>query len=591
MLRLMCATGFYTRRPKSPAVHCTPVTTSSTSSTPTTPSSIAPPSDFIRTAVKEDLRNGRFNYVRTRFPPEPNGYLHIGHAKAMAVDFDIAREHGGTCNLRFDDTNPLKEEQEYVDGIKADIAWLGYTWDGLYFASDYFEQLYAMAVALILKGKAYVCDLTPEQMREFRGTLTEPGVNSPYRDRSIAENLDLFTRMRAGEFPDGARTLRAKIDMSSGNINLRDPVMYRILHAHHHRTGNQWCIYPMYDFAHGQSDSIEGVTHSLCSLEYEDHRPLYDWFIQELELFAPRQIEFARLNMTYTVMSKRKLLQLVKEGHVRGWDDPRMPTLAALRRRGVSPAAIRNFIAATGVAKANSVVDLAMFESAIRDDLNKTAQRVMGVLRPLKVVIENYPEGQSEELDAVNNPEDPSGGTRKVPFGRVLFIEQDDFREVPPPKYFRLSPGKEVRLRYAYFLKCERVIKDEAGNVVELRCTYDPATRGGDAPDGRKVKATIHWVSAEHAVQCEVRLYETLFATPNPESAPEGSTFLDNLNPNSLEIVSGALIEPSVRGAAPGTRYQFERIGYFAVDPDTSDARPVFNRTVGLKDAWARSAG
>jgi glutaminyl-tRNA synthetase len=549
----------------------------------------ASPSDFVRTAVAEDLKSGRFTAIRTRFPPEPNGYLHIGHAKAIAVDFGIAREFGGECNLRFDDTNPVKEEQEYVDGIMADIKWLGYDWDRLLFASDYFEQIYGMALDLIKKGKAYVCDLNAEQIREFRGTLTEPGRNSPYRERSVEENLDLFARMRAGEFPDGARTLRAKIDMASGNINLRDPVMYRILHAHHHRTGDAWCIYPMYDFAHGQSDSIEGVSHSLCSLEYEDHRPLYDWFVRELEIFAPRQIEFARLNMSYTVMSKRKLLQLVKEKRVSGWDDPRMPTLAAYRRRGVTPAAIRNFIAATGVAKANSIADLGMLEFAIRDDLNKHANRVMAVLRPLKVVIENYPDDQVEWFDAVNNPEDPAAGTRKVPFARELYIEQDDFRETPPPKYFRLSPGKEVRLRSAYFIKCERVIKDEAGNVVEIRCTYDPATRGGDAPDGRKVKATIHWVSAAHALTVEARLYETLFATPNPDSAPEGKTFLDNLNPNSLETVSDARVEPSIADAEPGARFQFERVGYFCVDADSRPGALVFNRTIGLKDTFAKA--
>ncbi len=544
--------------------------------------------DFVRTAVSEDLTSGRFTHVRTRFPPEPNGYLHIGHAKALAIDFGIAREFGGTCNLRFDDTNPVKEDQEYVDGIKADIAWLGYKWDGLYFASDYFEALYGMAVQLIKSGKAYVCDLNAEQMREYRGTLTEPGKNSPYRERSVDENLDLFARMRAGEFPDGARTLRAKIDMSAGNINLRDPALYRIIHAHHHRTGDAWRIYPMYDFAHGQSDSIEEVTHSLCSLEYEDHRPLYDWFLRELGIFAPRQIEFARLALNYTITSKRKLLQLVREGHVAGWDDPRMPTLVGLRRRGYTPEAIRNFIAATGVSKANSTADIGMLEHAIRDDLNKRAPRVMAVLKPIKVVIENYPEGQSEELDAVNNPEDPAAGTRKVPFGRELYIEQDDFREVPPPKYFRLSPGKEVRLRYAFFLKCESVVKDAAGNVVELRCTYDPATRGGDAPDGRKVKATIHWVSAAHAVPAEVRAYDTLFSTPNPDSAPDGKTFLDNLNPNSLEVIDSAFVEPSVRDAAPGATFQFERTGYFCVDPDSSASKRVFNRTVGLKDTWAK---
>jgi glutaminyl-tRNA synthetase len=545
-------------------------------------------SDFIRSAVQDDLASGRFKTVRTRFPPEPNGYLHIGHAKAIAVDFGIASDFGGTCNLRFDDTNPVKEDQEYVDGILNDIRWLGYQWDKLLYASDYFESLYQMAVALIKSGKAYVCDLSPDQMREYRGTLTEPGKDSPFRERGVDENLDLFARMRAGDFPDGTRTLRAKIDMSSGNINMRDPVMYRILHAHHHRTGDAWCIYPMYDFAHGQSDSIEEISHSLCSLEYQDHRPLYDWFLKELGIFAPRQIEFARLNLSHTVMSKRKLLQLVKEGRVSGWDDPRMPTLAGMRRRGYTPEAIRNFITASGISKANSMADIGMLEFAIRDDLNKRAPRVLAVLKPIKVVIENYPEGQVEMLDAINNPEDASAGTRQIPFSRELYIEQDDFREVPPPKYFRLSPGKEVRLRYAYFIKCERVIKDDAGNVVELRCTYDPSTRGGDAPDGRKVKATIHWLSAAHAVPAEIRLYEALFNVPVPDSMPEGKTFIDALNPNSLEVVSGAFVEPSAANAEAGVKYQFERTGYFCVDPDSQPGKPVFNKTVGLKDTWAK---
>jgi glutaminyl-tRNA synthetase len=551
---------------------------------------VTQPSDFIRTAVREDLESGRFSKIVTRFPPEPNGYLHIGHAKAIAVDFGIAQEFGGTCNLRFDDTNPAKEEQEYVDNIMADIHWLGYEWDELFFASDYFEALYGYAVKLIEKGKAYVCDLSPDQMREYRGTLTEPGKDSPYRNRSVEENLDLFARMRAGEFPEGSRTLRAKIDMASGNINMRDPVMYRILFAEHHRTGNTWCIYPLYDFAHGQSDSIEGISHSLCSLEYEAHRPLYDWFLRELEIYAPRQIEFARLNLTYTVMSKRKLLGLVRDGHVRGWDDPRMPTLAGLRRRGYTPSAIRNFIAATGVAKANSTVDIGMLEFSLRDELNKTAPRVMGALRPLRVVIENYPDGEIDELDAVNNPEDASAGMRKVPFGKVIYIDQDDFREEPPPKYFRLAPGREVRLRYAYFIKCVGVVKDENGNIVELRCTYDPATRGGDAPDGRKVKATIHWVSASHAVEAEVRLYDHLFTKPNPDDVPEGSSIVDVLNPNSLEVLQ-SYIEPSVAGAPVGKHYQFERMGYFVVDSDSSENKLVFNRAVGLKDSWAKVAG
>jgi len=548
------------------------------------------PSDFIRTAVSEDLRSGRFAHIRTRFPPEPNGYLHIGHAKAIAVDFGIANDFGGVCNLRFDDTNPVKEEQEYVDSIMADIRWLGFDWgDRLFFASDYFETLYQYAVRLIEKGKAYVCDLTPDEMREYRGTLKAPGRESPYRNRSVAENLDLFARMRAGEFPEGSRTLRAKIDMASGNINLRDPVMYRILHATHHRTGDAWKIYPLYDFAHGQSDSIEGISHSLCSLEYEIHRPLYDWYTRELGIYAPRQIEFARLNLSYTVLSKRKLLRLVKDGYVKGWDDPRMPTLSGLRRRGYTASSIRAFCAAIGVAKADSVVDIAMLEHSLRDELNKSAPRVMGVLRPLRVVIENYPEDQVETMTAINNPEDPGAGTRQLPFSRVLYIEQDDFRENPPPKFFRLAPGREVRLRYAYFVTCVGVVKDAAGNVVEVRCTYDPATRGGDAPDGRKVKATVHWLSAAHAVPTEVRLYESLFNRPNPDDVDdEGGDFLSNLNPNSLEVVANAFVEPSVRSAAAGAAFQFERLGYFCVDPDSRAERPVFNRAVGLKDSWAK---
>ena len=548
-------------------------------------------SDFIRTAVAEDLRSGRFSRVVTRFPPEPNGYLHIGHAKAIAVDFGIAADFGGVCNLRFDDTNPVKEEQEYVDMIMADIRWLGYDWGNrLFFASDYFETLYEYAVQLIQKGKAYVCDLNADEMREYRGTLKAPGRASPYRSRSVEENLDLFARMRAGEFPEGARTLRAKIDMASGNVNLRDPVMYRILHAEHHRTGSAWKIYPLYDFAHGQSDSIEGVTHSLCSLEYEIHRPLYDWYTRELDIYAPRQIEFARLNLSYTVLSKRKLLKLVKEGFVSSWDDPRMPTLSGLRRRGYTAASIRDFCSRIGMAKADSVVDIAMLEHSLRDELNKTAPRVMGVLRPLRVVIENYPEGQTEEMDAVNNPENPAAGTRKVPFGKVLYIEQDDFREEPPPKFFRMAPGREVRLRYAYFVKCVGVVKDAAGKVIEVRCTYDPATRGGDAPDGRKVKATIHWVSAEHAVLAEARLYDALFSKPNPDDVEEDGHFLDNLNPNSLEVISPCYVEPSVRGAQAGTTVQFERTGYFCVDPDSTPDKLVFNRAVGLKDSYAKVA-
>ncbi len=549
-----------------------------------------PSGDFIREIINEDLRSGRFDRVHTRFPPEPNGYLHIGHAKALYIDFGIAEDYGGKCNLRFDDTNPVKEETEYVESIKEDIRWLGFDWDDReFFASDYFEQLYQWAVELIKKGKAYVDDLSPEEVREYRGTLTTPGRESPYRNRSVEENLDLFERMRKGEFPEGSKTLRAKIDMSSGNMNLRDPVMYRILHAEHHRTGNKWCIYPMYDYAHGQSDSIEGVTHSLCSLEYEDHRPLYDWFLDELGIFHPRQIEFARLNLSYTVLSKRKLIQLVREGHVRGWDDPRMPTISGMRRRGYPAEAIRNFLERIGVAKNESVADIALLEHSVREYLNAHAPRVMGVLRPLKLVIDNYPDDLVEEMEAINNPEDPGAGTRKVPFSKVLYIEQDDFREVPPPKYFRLSPGREVRLRYAYFVTCTDVVKDENGEVIEVHCTYDPATRGGDAPDGRKVKATIHWVSAAHALPVEVRLFDRLFNRENPEEVEEeGKTFLDNINPQSLEILTGSFVEPSLSGAKPGDRYQFERQGYFAVDPDSTSERLVFNQTVSLKDSWAK---
>lgn len=543
--------------------------------------------DFLRAAVAEDNAAGRFGgRVHTRFPPEPNGHLHIGHAKAICIDFGVAEENGGKCNLRFDDTNPVKEEVEYVEGIKADIRWLGFDWeDREFYASDYFEQLYAYAVKLIKKGKAYVDDLSLDEVRAYRGTLTEPGKDSPYRNRAVEENLDLFQRMRAGEFPEGARILRAKIDMAAGNMNMRDPVLYRILRTPHHRTGDQWCIYPMYDFAHGQCDSIEGITHSLCSLEYEDHRPLYDWFLDELEIYHPRQIEFARLNLSYTVMSKRKLLRLVREGYVRGWDDPRMPTLSGYRRRGYTPGAIREFILRVGVSKSASFVDVALLEHCIREALNKTAPRVMGVLRPLRVVIDNYPEGQVEDLPAVNNPEDPSAGTRPVPFSRVLYIEQDDFREDPPPKYFRLAPGREVRLRYAYFIKCESVVKDAQGQVVELHCTYDPATRGGDAPDGRKVKSTIHWLSAAHALPAEVRLYDRLFTKEDPE---EGDDFIPNLNPKSLETLAKCFVEPSLAGAAPGALYQFERNGYFCVDPDSANGSLVFNRTVTLKDEWAK---
>jgi len=545
--------------------------------------------DFIRAAVTEDVKAGRYTHVHTRFPPEPNGYLHIGHAKAICIDFGIAAEFGGKCNLRFDDTNPVKEEVEYVESIQQDIHWLGFDWeDRLYYASDYFERLYEFAVALIKTGKAYVCDLSPDEVREYRGTLTRPGTESPYRNRTVEENLDLFARMRAGEFPDGSRTLRAKIDMASGNINLRDPVMYRILHATHHRTGDRWCIYPMYDFAHGQSDSIEGITHSLCSLEYEDHRPLYNWYLDALEIYHPRQIEFARLNVSSTVLSKRKLLRLVQDRHVKGWDDPRMPTLSGLRRRGYTPEAIRAFCDRIGVSKKDSTVDVALLEHCLREDLNRRAPRVMAVLKPLRVVIENLPESHAEEVTAVNNPEDPSAGTRRVPFSRILYIEQEDFRESPPPKYYRLAPGREVRLRYGYFIKCVHAIKDGQGNVVELRCTYDPATRGGDAPDGRKVKATIHWVSAAHAVPAEVRLYDRLFLKENPEEVEEDQDFLANLNRNSLEVLSGCRVEPSLVGAQVGSIYQFERQGYFCVDPDSAGSKLVFNRAVSLRDEWAK---
>jgi glutaminyl-tRNA synthetase len=553
-----------------------------------TPEDSTTPSNFIRDAIIEDNRTGRFGgRVRTRWPPEPNGYLHVGHAKAMCIDFGMALEFGGKCNLRFDDTNPVKEDVEYVGSIKEDIHWLGFDWeDREFYASDYFEQLYEFAVKLIKKGKAYVDDLSADEIREYRGTLTQPGKDSPDRNRPVEENLDLFERMRKGEFPDGARVLRAKIDMASGNMNMRDPVMYRIVHEPpHHRTGDKWCIYPMYDFAHGQCDSIEGITHSLCSLEYEDHRPLYDWFLDELEIYHPRQIEFARLSPTYTVMSKRKLLRLVKEGHVRGWDDPRMPTLAGLRRRGYTPESIRTFVERAGVAKANSIVDIQLLEHCLREELNKCAPRVMAVLRPLRVVIDNYPEGQVEEMDAVNNPENPNAGTRKVPFSKVLYIEQEDFREDPPKQFYRLAPGREVRLRYAYFIKCVSAVKNERGEVVELHCTYDPATRGGDAPDGRRVKSTIHWVSAAHALQAEARLYDYLFTQPDPDEAED---FTSTVNPNSLEVLTSCHIEPSLANAKPGDRFQFERQGYFCVDPDSTDGKLVFNRSVGLKDTWAK---
>ena len=551
---------------------------------------VTAPSNFIRDIMVTDLKTNKYSgRVWTRFPPEPNGYLHIGHAKAICLDFGLADEFGGGTNLRFDDTNPEKEEVEYCESIKADVRWLGFEWENLLYASDYFDQLYRWAVQLIKAGKAYVCDLSADQVRQYRGTLTEPGNDSPYRNRSVEENLDLFERMRAGEFPDGSRTLRAKINMASPNLNMRDPVMYRILHAEHHRTGNKWCIYPMYDFAHGQSDSLECITHSMCTLEFEDHRPLYNWFIEQLGIFPSQQIEFDRLNLTYTLLSKRKLLQLVQERHVRGWDDPRMPTLSGIRRRGYTPEAIRKFVSSIGVSKTNGTIELAMLEHYVREDLNQRAPRVMAVLRPLKVVIDNYPEGQMEEMDAVNNPEDPAAGIRKVPFSRVLYIEQDDFREDPPKGYFRLSPGREVRLRYGYLITCTSLVKDQkSGRVLEVHCTYDPATRGGNTPDGRKVKSTIHWVSATHALNAEVRLYETLFSKEDANQAAEGQDFTANLNPKSLEVVSDAKLEPSLKTATPGSRFQFERLGYFCVDPDSTPDKLVFNRTVALKDTWAK---
>ena len=550
----------------------------------------ARPSNFIREKFLEDLKTNKYGgRVQTRFPPEPNGYLHIGHAKAICLDFGLADEFGGKTNLRFDDTNPEKEETEYVDAIMEDVKWLGFRWDGLFYASDYFDQLYQWALQLIKGGKAYVDDLSADEIREYRGTLTKPGKDSPYRNRSVEENLSLFERMRAGEYPDGSRTLRAKIDMTSPNLNMRDPVMYRILHAEHHRTGNKWCIYPMYDFAHGQSDSIERVTHSMCSLEFADHQPLYNWFIRELGIFPSQQIEFDRLSLTYTMMSKRNLRRLVEENRVSGWDDPRMPTLGGLRRRGYTPEAIRNFVAAAGVSRTNGIVELEMLEHFLREDLNQRAPRAMAVLRPLKVVIDNYPENQVEEMEAVNNPEDPNAGTRKVPFSRVLYIEQDDFRENPPKQYFRLSAGREVRLRYGYFVTCTNVVKNEKGEVVEVHCTYDPQTRGGNSPpDGRKVKATIHWVSAAHAIDAEVRLYDKLFTKPDPSEVEEGQDFTANLSPNSLEVLPGCKVEPSLASAPIGSRYQFERVGYFCADPDSKPGRPVFNRTVALKDTWAK---
>ncbi|HXH90277.1 MAG TPA: glutamine--tRNA ligase/YqeY domain fusion protein [Thermoanaerobaculia bacterium] len=547
-------------------------------------------SNFLRGMIAEDLRTQKFGNatIQTRFPPEPNGYLHIGHAKAICLDFGLADEVGGRTNLRFDDTNPEKEEQEYVDSIQADVRWLGFEWERLCYASDYFGQLYEWALKLVRDGKAYVDDLTADEIRQHRGTLTEPGKNSPYRDRSVEENLDLFTRMKAGEFPDGARVLRAKIDMTSPNINLRDPIMYRILHASHHRTADEWCIYPMYDYAHGQSDSIENVTHSMCTLEFADHQPLYRWFIDNLGIFPSQQIEFDRLNLTYTLLSKRKLLQLVNEKRVSGWDDPRMPSLSGIRRRGFTPEGIRTFVNSLGATRTNGIVDIEMLEHFQRDDLNHRASRAMAVLRPLKIVIDNYPEGQSEFVEVQNNPEDPSAGTRQVPFSRELYIEQDDFREVPPPKYYRLSPGKEVRLRSAYFITAQSVSKDAAGNITEVRCTYDPASRGGNSPDGRKVKSTMHWVSALHAITAEVRVYDKLFTTPDPQAVPEGKTFLDNLNPNSLEVIADAKLEPSLANAKPGDHYQFERVGYFTADPDSKEGAPVFNRTLPLKDTWAK---
>jgi glutaminyl-tRNA synthetase len=548
-----------------------------------------PALDFIRTIITEDRASGKHQgRVATRFPPEPNGYLHIGHAKSICLNFGVAREFGGSCNLRFDDTNPTKEDVEYVEAIEDDVRWLGFEWDNLHFASDYFEQLYEYGVHLIRAGLAYVDSQTADEIRQRRGTLTEPGLESPHRQRSVDENLDLFTRMRAGEFEDGAHVLRAKIDMASPNINMRDPVLYRIRRAHHHRTGDAWCIYPMYDFAHPPSDALEHITHSLCTLEFEDHRPLYDWLVENLPVPArPQQIEFARLNLTYTLMSKRKLLELVNEGHVRGWDDPRMPTIVAMRRRGYTAEAIRNFCDRIGVAKRENLVDVALLEHAVREDLNKRAPRIMAVIDPLRVVIENYPEGQTEEFEVVNNPEDPAAGTRRVPFSRELFIEREDFMEDPPKRFFRLAPGREVRLRGAYFATCTSIVKDASGVIIELRCTYDPATRGGDAPDGRKVKATLHWVAAATALDAEVRLYDRLFKVEQPGADRD---YREDLNPDSLQMRT-AKVEPSAARVKPGDRFQFERLGYFCVDPDSGDGKPVFNRTVSLKDSWARIAG
>jgi glutaminyl-tRNA synthetase len=549
-----------------------------------------PQSNFLRDIIAEDIRTKRFGdaTVQTRFPPEPNGYLHIGHAKAIFLDFGLADEFGGKTNLRFDDTNPEKEEQEYVDSIQKDVRWLGFEWESLCYASDYFGQLYEWALKLIQAGKAYVDDLSAEEIRQYRGTLTEPGKDSPYRNRSVEENLDLFQRMKSGEFPDGSRVLRAKIDMASPNLNMRDPVMYRILHAAHHRTGDEWCIYPMYDYAHGQSDSIENVTHSMCTLEFADHQPLYRWYIEQLGIFPSQQIEFDRLNLTYTLLSKRKLLQLVQEGRVSGWDDPRMPTISGIRRRGFTPEAIRAFCGSIGATRTNGTTDIEMLEHFQRDDLNRRASRAMAVLGPLKLVIDNYPEGQTEFVEVHNNPEDPSAGTRQVPFSREIYIEQDDFREVPPPKYFRLSPGKEVRLRNAYFITAQSMVKDDGGNIVEVHCTYDPASRGGNSPDGRKVKSTMHWVSAAHALTAEIRLYDRLFTKADPTDLGEGQSFLDILNPNSLEIIPDAMLEPSLANAALENRFQFERVGYFCLDPDSTPGKLVFNRTLALKDSWAK---
>jgi len=547
-------------------------------------------SNFVRDQILQDIATGKNGgRVHTRFPPEPNGYLHIGHAKSICLNYGLAQEFNGKFNLRFDDTNPCKEETEYVDSIIEDVRWLGGDWEGrLFYASDYFDRLYEYALVLIKKGKAYVCDLTADQIREYRGTLTEPGKESPWRNRSIEENLGLFERMKAGEFPDGSHTLRTKIDMASANLNFRDPIMYRILHAEHHRTGNKWCIYPMYDFTHGQCDSIEGITHSICTLEFEDHRPLYDWYIQELGIFAPQQMEFDRLNLTYTLLSKRKLLALVQDHHVTGWDDPRMPTLSGIRRRGYTADAMRTFCSRIGVSKTNGIVEFGLLEHAVREDLNQRALRVMAVLKPLKVVIDNYPEGQGEMMECVNNPEDASAGTREVPFSKVLYIEQDDFREEPPKHFYRLSPGREVRLRYGYLVTCTSVVKDANGEVAEVHCTYDPATRGGNTPDGRKVKSTIHWVSAEHAIEAEVRLYENLFLTEDPNDSSQGQDWTANLNPKSLEVVEHPKLEPSLKDAKVGTSYQFERLGYFCVDRDATPEKLVFNRTVGLRDSFAK---